>query len=534
MVDDSELLLRYASQGDQAAFRELVDRHLGKVYAVALRKAGGNAHLAQDAAQAVFTDLARKAHALSRHRVLSGWLFLSARYAASSLIRNERRRQLLAMKAGPEITSHAQREPDWSAARPEIDDAIHELGTPDREALLLRFFEGRTFADIGRRLSVSEDGARLRVERALGKLRGKLERRGIPSSAAALAGTLALQAGAASVPAQASAIASTALLSVAPAAGGAATFAVMTTSTKLGLAGVALGLLAVGFKADTAYHRVIAERDQARTELAIVQHKNAALLAKLASPGAGAAGPGRAGPGALQKANDLPAFAIVHTAQVLKDHPEAIPAHERGLRRSTMLKYGQAIAAMHFDPATAARLKDLLMERDLAENQAGMAAYNQGIDPDSKEAQSALLATRDNYTTPIKALIGEDALTQLDKLSFAFQDQATWGRISAGYAADMEVAGAPLTASQNQALQVAVQAAYVYRNTDTNTTTALLAEDPASHLTPQDNDLLAAVSTTLSASQLETLKVSLIDKNDYNRLFMSRASPKGGTVTLVY
>ena len=64
MSDDSELLRRYAEARSQDAFAELVQRHLTLVYSTALRQAGGDAHLAQDVTQMVFTDLARKAAAL--------------------------------------------------------------------------------------------------------------------------------------------------------------------------------------------------------------------------------------------------------------------------------------------------------------------------------------------------------------------------------------------------------------------------------------------------------------------------------------
>src|SRR5436190_24286509 len=92
MNDDSELLRRYADQGDEKAFAELVRRHVNLVYSAALRQVNGDAHLAADATQLVFTDLARKAGSLAGHRVLAGWLFTSTRFAAAKLIRGERRR----------------------------------------------------------------------------------------------------------------------------------------------------------------------------------------------------------------------------------------------------------------------------------------------------------------------------------------------------------------------------------------------------------------------------------------------------------
>src|SRR5687767_8670302 len=87
MADDLELLRRFATAGDDDAFRELVGRHLDLVYSVALRQVNGDAHLAEDVAQSVFADLARKARRLSRRVILSGWLFDAARFAGAKAVR---------------------------------------------------------------------------------------------------------------------------------------------------------------------------------------------------------------------------------------------------------------------------------------------------------------------------------------------------------------------------------------------------------------------------------------------------------------
>ena len=91
--EDSELLRRYAEEGTETVFTEVVRRHVNLVYSAALRQVNGDTHLAQDVTQLVFADLARKAKTLARHRVLAGWLFTSTRYAAAKLVRGEQRRR---------------------------------------------------------------------------------------------------------------------------------------------------------------------------------------------------------------------------------------------------------------------------------------------------------------------------------------------------------------------------------------------------------------------------------------------------------
>src|SRR5215510_10082259 len=93
MLNDAELLRQYATTGSEEAFTELVSRHLSLVYSAALRQVQGDAHLAEDVGQTVFIDLSRKAAALARHPVLSGWLYVSTRMAAAKALRAQTRRQ---------------------------------------------------------------------------------------------------------------------------------------------------------------------------------------------------------------------------------------------------------------------------------------------------------------------------------------------------------------------------------------------------------------------------------------------------------
>jgi RNA polymerase sigma factor (sigma-70 family) len=196
MVLDNELLQKYVKEGSNAAFTELVQRHLALVYSTALRQLGGDAHLAQDVAQTVFTALARKAGSLSDRTALAGWLYLGTHHAAAQCVRSDRRRRTREQEAHlmNELYSSSVAATDWDRVRPVIDDAMHALNDADREAVLLRFFEHRPFAEIGAALHVTEDSARMRVERALDKLHALLARRGITSTTAAVAAALGSQA----------------------------------------------------------------------------------------------------------------------------------------------------------------------------------------------------------------------------------------------------------------------------------------------------------------------------------------------------
>ena len=277
MIEDAELLRRYAEEKSEQAFAELVQRHIGLVYASALRRVGGDAQLAEDVTQQVFTEVARRATVLGRRPVLAGWLFTSARFAASKAVRTVRRRLEREQEAQimVELSSDTAAGIDWEKARPVLDDAIGELDERDREAILLRYFEDRDFSSIGARFNLSENAARMRVERALEKLRTRLARRGVTSTAAVIATVLAQQTAVALPAGLATTVTSVALAAGGVASGAAAGFgssAVITfmsmSKLQVGLAGALVVATGSGF---LIQGRNIAEL---RSEITLLQEQN--------------------------------------------------------------------------------------------------------------------------------------------------------------------------------------------------------------------------------------------------------------------
>ena len=278
MTDDADLLHRYAEDHDEDAFAELVRRHLGLVYHAARRQTG-DSHRAEDVAQAVFADLARKARSLSKHPSLAGWLHTSTRYAAIHALRTERRRQIREQEAhamNAPLHSSPANEGDWTRLRPVLDDALHALGERDREVVLLRFMESQPFAEIGSKLAMTEDAARMRVDRALDKVRKLLARRGVTSTSTALAMLLADQA-AAAVPAGLAAKITTTTFALQVVAGGTTAGLGLFTLMSTGKIVTGITVLALG----TALLYETGESRKAHTALAASQQQQAELLAKV-------------------------------------------------------------------------------------------------------------------------------------------------------------------------------------------------------------------------------------------------------------
>ena len=192
MIEDSELLQQYAKEENQAAFAEIVQRHLNLVYSAALRQVGGDADLAKDVSQNVFTDLARKAASLSNRPVLTGWLYTSAHFAAAKIVRTERRRAAREQEAHAmqQLLHDSAPDADWTVLSPVLDELMHQLNESDREAVLLRYFENRPFAEVGAKLGVGENAARMRVDRALEKLRALFKERSVTISILSLGAIL--------------------------------------------------------------------------------------------------------------------------------------------------------------------------------------------------------------------------------------------------------------------------------------------------------------------------------------------------------
>jgi len=177
-VDDNELLRRYARHNSEEAFAALVTRHLNLVYSVALRHVR-DPHHAEDITQAVFVILARKAGNLRQGVVLSGWLYHAARLTAANFLRSETQRARREQKAHMQSILN-ESEPDiWPQLAPLLDAAMADLGEKDRDAVVLRFFEGKKMNEVGAALGTNEEAAKKRVNRAVEKLRRFFTKRSI-------------------------------------------------------------------------------------------------------------------------------------------------------------------------------------------------------------------------------------------------------------------------------------------------------------------------------------------------------------------
>ena len=188
-----------------------------------------------------------------------------------------------------ELLASTNADANWTQLRPVLDEVMHELSSRDRDAILMRFFEKRSFAEVGRHLGLGENAARMAVERALDKLGGLLAKRGITSTGSALTLMLANQAIVAAPVGLEATIASAALASAAGSVVPALSFFQLMSTTKTMVTLAVIGCLAVGTAiyfdraADSAENRQGLERAQADRTLAQFRRLNAERAAVAAS-----------------------------------------------------------------------------------------------------------------------------------------------------------------------------------------------------------------------------------------------------------
>ena len=184
--DFAAILRRHvADPANGRAFGQLVEQWQGMVYHSSFRRSGDST-IAEDVVQKVFTILARKARAVSRHSSPLSWLFQTTKLETLHAMRSARRRQ----RKHDALSEAELNEPSSSNQMTDLksvlDQALDKISVADRELVLLKYYEGRTYAEICAITGRSESANKMRIKRALEKLNECLKGEGVTLSAAAI------------------------------------------------------------------------------------------------------------------------------------------------------------------------------------------------------------------------------------------------------------------------------------------------------------------------------------------------------------
>jgi RNA polymerase sigma factor (sigma-70 family) len=439
MTDDGQLLRQYTRDRSEAAFGELVARHIDLVYSVALRVAGRDSHLAQDVTQTVFLDLARKAPGLPRDAILAGWLYRHAWFTAAKSVRTERRRKTREQTAMEMRALDDNAGSPWELIAPHLDEGLNQLSASDRNAIVLRFFKRQDFRVIGAALGVSEDAAQKRVSRALEKLRGVLSKSGATLTATALASALTAEAVVAAPAGLAISVTSTALAGAASIGTGLSLTTIKTlamTKLQISVVGVILiaGMATPLLLQHQSLKRMREESNRLREETVSLQQQTsqmdqlAAENQRLSNLLARAGSSQTPKPEQLGELLRLRGEATRLRANAQADSKAANPMVEmlkspagKEMMKASMRVEGLAVARsyaklfadLHLTPEQTASMKDLMINRTMASADMITAAMSGQADPAQLQAQAVQVkAEQAAIDDQIKQLLGDDNYAQ--------------------------------------------------------------------------------------------------------------------------
>lgn len=507
MRSDAELLRGYADERCEASFAEFVHRHIDVVYHTALRRLHGNTHLAEEVVQSVFIHAARKCRTLARHPAVLGWLHTSTRFAAAAIVRRETRRiarEQTSLLMDPEPT--ADESLPWESLRPWLDEALDRLGESDRHAVLLRFFAGRSFAEIGAELQVSEEASRKRVERALDGLRRYLARRGVATSAAALTAALAASPAVAAPSGLAATVAATA---TSAAAGGTLATGLTifmntvklssVTGTVAAMVGIALLGTAAFIEVSQGQHEERTRLDALATQIRAERVMFARLQQTVAAKTEAAKGTSSARPpaGAATPPNrDAFATQQLKWRELMVTSPEYRPIRQQELRLRVHREYGAFFAASGYSPDKVETLTRALALIYDAEEQEQLAFLK--ANPSTKVSPDQALAEENRLILEkVNEFLGADEAEKMRRYHL--------GRRSLmavrDFNLDLSEVGCRLTATQEIALATAMGES---RDPRCNPNLAQLSKqsDPATGLSGIDQWQIDRARAFLTPEQL--------------------------------
>ena len=177
-MEDWDCLRHFVEKGSQEAFERLVCRYVDLVFSAAIRQVR-DPHLAEDVTQNTFIALSKKARSLRPAPSLAGWLLVTTRFIALDTLKIEARRKRREREAAMPEAQLDEPAPDpWQTMHDHLDAALASLGGKDREAIALRYFQNKSFKEVGEALGLSVDAARQRVHRATDRMRAFFVRRG--------------------------------------------------------------------------------------------------------------------------------------------------------------------------------------------------------------------------------------------------------------------------------------------------------------------------------------------------------------------
>jgi RNA polymerase sigma factor (sigma-70 family) len=197
-LSDGELLSGFIERRDESALAALVQRHGAMVWGVCRRLLSH--HDAEDAFQATFLVLVRKAGSIAPRAMVGNWLYGVAHQTALQARRTAARRRAREVQVTEMPDTEAEQQDQWADVQPLLDQELSRLPDKYRAVIVLCDLECRTRKEAARQLAVPEGTVAGRLARARAMLAKRLVRRGVSLSGGALAAVLAQNVASAGLP----------------------------------------------------------------------------------------------------------------------------------------------------------------------------------------------------------------------------------------------------------------------------------------------------------------------------------------------
>jgi hypothetical protein len=449
--------------------------------------------------------------------------------------------------------------PDWTRLEAMIDAALGELNERERVAVLLRFFEKHSLAEVGARLALTETAARSCVDRALEKMRVALARRGVTSTGAALALALANQVSVAAPAGLAASIASSVAAGGSGATIAGAIFELMSTTKIVVAAAGVIALSLVGWSVREA-RRVAAvegqlattvqQRDRLQGRVSALE-KEAAGLRAASEPAARQAAADDRATADLAGARSPPGRPAGPMGYAL-EHPEARSAFLQQAALTAKLRFERFFRTAGLTGEQQDRFLKIAM--DDAEGRLEVLALRRSagaLDPDAPPMDAAAIETitatqkrlDDQNAAALRALLGERMPSLVDYMKTIGERNVADELASHLYYTD-----APLAAGQAEQLtRILAENAYTGaapspRNTlggvplpreiyNGAMTQAMNQDQPWMWRSPITDAAVARAATVLAPTQVAVLKVLQAEQAARLQLLPPKKSKDAGGVT---
>jgi len=185
LLTDQELLRRFRSERDEAAFHTLLRRH-GSMVLDVCRNVLGNEADAEDAFQATFLILAQKARSIRKEASVGSWLYGVAFRTALKARANSAKRQQHETRGRSQLSSGASDDLSWREVQQVLHEELNKIAACYRAPLVLCYMEGNSQAEAAAALGVSAATVNKRLEQGRARLRTRLVRRGLGGAAVSM------------------------------------------------------------------------------------------------------------------------------------------------------------------------------------------------------------------------------------------------------------------------------------------------------------------------------------------------------------